>query len=154
MLHVYVTCMYVCMCVYIYIYIYNLKYNFAVVETLRGRDGLPPTPTNVLDASKVGRAAGQPAALEDAHLGRFEVLHLHGLPRGCAFPLSGRNEKPNRTGRFEPNRTEPFNFGTGRNRTRNRTEPNRTEPRRVRKTQAEPRRTGESTFPNRTAPNR
>ena len=41
-----------------------------------------------------------------------------------------------------PNRTEPFNSETGRNRTRKRTEPNRTEPRRVLKTQAEPRRTG------------
>ena len=60
----------------------------------------------------------------------------------------------NRTEPAEPNRTEPFNSGTGRNRTRNRTEANRTEPRRVRKTQAEPRRTGENTFPNRTEPNR
>ena len=41
-----------------------------------------------------------------------------------------------------PNRTELFDSGTGRNRTRKRTEPNRTEPLRVRKTQAEPRRTG------------
>ena len=33
--------------------------------------------------------------------------------------IAGRNKKSNRTGR-----TEPFNFGTGRNRTRNRTGPN------------------------------
>ena len=39
----------------------------------------------------------------------------------------------NRTEPAEPNRTKPFDSGTGRNRTRNRTEPNRTEPRRVRK---------------------
>ena len=42
--------------------------------------------------------------------------------------LSGRNKKPNRTRRTEPaepNRTEPFNFGSGRNRTQNRTEPDR-----------------------------
>ena len=57
---------------------------------------------------------------------------------------SGRNRKPNRT---EPNRTEPNGFilepaGTGRNRMQKRTEQNRTEPRRVRKTKAEPRRTG------------
>ena len=44
-----------------------------------------------------------------------------------------------------PNRTEPLNFGTGRNRTRNRTEPNR-------KAQAEPRRTGKNMFTNRTEP--
>ena len=40
---------------------------------------------------------------------------------------------------FEPaeaNQTEPFNSGTGRNRTRKRSEPNRTEPRHVRKMQA------------------
>ena len=59
----------------------------------------------------------------------------------------------NRTEPAEPNGTEPFNSGTGRNRTRKRTEPDRTEPRRVRKTQAEPRRTGEQVFPNRTEPN-
>ena len=34
----------------------------------------------------------------------------------------------NRTESAEPNRTEPINSGTGRNRTRSRTEPNRTEP--------------------------
>ena len=34
----------------------------------------------------------------------------------------------NRTEPAEPKRTEPFNSGTGRNRTRNRTDPNRTEP--------------------------
>ena len=60
----------------------------------------------------------------------------------------------NRTEPAEPNRTEPFNSGTRRNRMQNPTEPNRTEPRRVRKTQAEPRRTGKNTFPNRTEPNR
>ena len=60
----------------------------------------------------------------------------------------------NRTEAAAPNRIEPCNSGTGRNRTRNQTEPNRTEPRRVRKTQAEPRRTGKNTFPNRTEPNR
>ena len=60
--------------------------------------------------------------------------------RGVAFPPEGtpgthplqvpstvRKEKET-----EPNRTEPFDSGTGRNRTRNRTEPNRTEPRHVR----------------------
>ena len=52
----------------------------------------------------------------------------------------------NRTEPAEPNQTEPFDSGTGRNRTRKRTEPNRTEPRRVRKTQAKPRRTGEINF--------
>ena len=63
----------------------------------------------------------------------------------------------NRTEPAEPNRTESFNSGTGRNRTRNRTEPNWTESRRVRKTQAEPRRTGKEMFrtePNRTEANR
>ena len=39
----------------------------------------------------------------------------------------------NRTEPAKPNRTEPLNSGTGRNRTRTRTEPNRTEPRRTRK---------------------
>ena len=68
--------------------------------------------------------------------------------------VSGRNKEPNRTGRTEPNRTETLKSGTGRNRTRKRTELNRTEPRRVRKTQAEPRRTGNVNFPNRTEPNR
>ena len=58
----------------------------------------------------------------------------------------------NRTEPAEPNRTEPFHSGTGRNRTRKRTEANRTEPRRVLKAQAEPRRTGTSNFPNRTEP--
>ena len=58
--------------------------------------------------------------------------------------------EPNRT---EPNRTEPFISGTGRNRTRKRSEPNRTQPRRVRKAQAEPRRTGKDICPNRTEPN-
>ena len=53
----------------------------------------------------------------------------------CCF--AGRNKKPKRI---------------GRNRTRNRTEPNRTEPRRVRKAQAELRRTGKCNFPNRTEP--
>ena len=62
---------------------------------------------------------------------------------------AGRNKKPNRTGR-----TEPFYSGTGRNRTRNRTEPNLIEPRRVRKTQAEPRRTGKINLPNQTDMNR
>ena len=61
----------------------------------------------------------------------------------------------NRTEPAEPDRTEPkFSFGTSRNRTRNRTERNRTEPRRVRKTQAEPHRTGNFKFPNRTEPSR
>ena len=60
----------------------------------------------------------------------------------------------NRSEQAEPNRTEAFNSGTGRNRTRNKTEPNRTEPRRVRKSQAEQRRTGKVDFPNRTEPNR
>ena len=59
----------------------------------------------------------------------------------------------NRTEPAEPYRTEPFTSGTGRNRTRNRTEPNRTEPLCVRKTQAEPRRTGKHICPNRTEPN-
>ena len=63
--------------------------------------------------------------------------------------MTGRNKKPNRTGRTEVNWTEPFNSGTGRNRTRkrtepNRTEPNRTEPRRIRKAQAEQHRTGKT----------
>ena len=49
---------------------------------------------------------------------------------------------------------QPFNFGTGQNLTRKRTEPNRSEPRRVQKTQAEPHRTGNLYFPNRTDPNR
>ena len=61
----------------------------------------------------------------------------------------------NRTEPAEPNRTEPCNFGTGRNRTRNRTEPNRTEPRRLqKKTQAELCLTGKTNCPNRTKPNR
>ena len=52
------------------------------------------------------------------------------LPRGAAVEpwQEGRNRKPNRTGRTEPNRTKPFNYGTGRSRTRKQTEPNRTEP--------------------------
>ena len=60
----------------------------------------------------------------------------------------------NRAEPAEPNQTEPFNSGTGRNRTPNRSEPNRTEPRHFRKTQAEPHRTGTNTIPNRTEPNR
>ena len=44
----------------------------------------------------------------------------------------------NRTEAAEPNRTEPFNSGTGRNRTRKRTELHQTEPRSVRNTQTEP----------------
>ena len=61
-------------------------------------------------------------------------------------PLTSMNKKPNRT--------EPLNSGTSRNRTRNRTEPNQTEPRRVRNTQAEPRRTGNNSLsePNGTEP--
>ena len=59
----------------------------------------------------------------------------------------------NRTEQAEVNGTEPCNSGTGRNRTRKRTEPNRPEPRRARKTQAEPRRTGTIICPNRTEPN-
>ena len=60
----------------------------------------------------------------------------------------------NRTEPAGPNRTEPFISGTGRNRTRNRIKPNRNEPRRVRKTQAEPCRTGKKYIsePNRTQP--
>ena len=58
----------------------------------------------------------------------------------------------NRTEPAEPNWTKPFNSGTGRNRTRKRTEPNRTESRRVRKVQAEPRWTGKMQFLNRTEP--
>ena len=69
--------------------------------------------------------------------------------------LSGVNQEGmrNRTEPAKLNRTEPFNSGTGQNRTRKRTEPNRTEPRRVRKTQAELRRTGKLNCPNRTEPN-
>ena len=77
---------------------------------------------------------------------------------GCALQEGIRNQtepnRPNRTGRSEPNGTELFNSGTGRNRTRKRTEPNRTEPRRVPKTQAESRRTRNDHFPNRTESNR
>ena len=51
------------------------------------------------------------------------------------------------------NRTEPFNFGTRRNRNwKRKRKRNRTEPRSVRKTQAELRRTGKTKFPNRTEP--
>ena len=60
----------------------------------------------------------------------------------------------NRTEPAEPNRTEPLNSGTGRNRTRKRTEPNRTEPWHVRKMQAEPHRNRKHIFPNWTEPNR
>ena len=63
---------------------------------------------------------------------------------------TGRNKRPNR----RPNRTEPFNSGTGRNRTRNWTKPKWTEPRLVWKTLAEPRRTVKHDIPNRTEPNR
>ena len=50
------------------------------------------------------------------------------LGANLAAPMTGRNEKPNQTGRTEPNRTEPNRLipepaGTGRG-----TEPNRTEP--------------------------
>ena len=71
------------------------------------------------------------------------------LGANLAAQMTGRNEKPNRTGR-----TEPLNSGTGRNWTLNRTEPNRTEQRRVRKIQAEPRRSGKTNIsePNRTEP--
>ena len=62
---------------------------------------------------------------------------------------TGMNEKANPIGRSEPNRTFEF-----RNRPEPDAEPNRTEPRRVRTTQAEPRRSGEKTFPNRIEPNR
>ena len=68
--------------------------------------------------------------------------------------ITGRSKKPNRTGRIEPNRSEPFHSGTGRNRTRKRAAPKRTEPRRVRKAQAEPHRSWENVFPNRTELNR
>ena len=95
----------------------------------------------------------------------FDVCYRHVCLESLRFGISSgefldtvfRQEGiGNRTEPAEPNRTEPnrtVNFVTGRNRTRNRTEPNRTEPRRVRKTQAEPRRTGKMncrTEPNRT----
>ena len=57
----------------------------------------------------------------------------------------------NRTEPAEPNRAETFDSGTDRNRTQNRTEPDR---RRVRKTKAQPRRTGKCSVPNRTESNR
>ena len=50
--------------------------------------------------------------------------------------IAGRNKKPNRTGRTEPNRLISETAGTERG-----PEPNRTEPRRVQKAQAEPHRT-------------
>ena len=62
-----------------------------------------------------------------------------------ARPKSSQ-EVRNRTGSAEPNRAEPFDSGTGRNLTRKRTEQIRTEPRRVRKAQAEVRRTGKELF--------
>ena len=45
------------------------------------------------------------------------------LGANLAAPMTGRNEKPNRTGRTEPNRLIPEPAGTGRG-----TEPNRTGP--------------------------
>ena len=78
-----------------------------------------------------------------------DAEHGHGLNAlRSRDMITGREELET-----EPNRTEPFNSVTGWNRMRNRTEPNRTVPRRVRKTQAEPNRTGKQIFV-RTEPNR
>ena len=91
----------------------------------RRRPRLPPGPP--LSSS---------SPLDSPHRTIRTVLEPKRL-RAVLYQLAGRNKKPNRTGR-----TEPFNSGTGRTRTRKRTELNRTEPRRVRKSQAELRRTG------------
>ena len=63
--------------------------------------------------------------------------------------ISGRNEKPNRTGRTEPNRVIPQPAGTGRG-----TEPNRTGPSHGVSEKCKPNRveSGNKTFPNRTEP--
>ena len=85
-------------------------------------------------------------------LGRFNQFTIACLSY-TSF-VDGQEKIRNRTGPAEPNRTDPLNFGNGRNRTQNRTEPNRTEPPCVRKTQAEPHRTGKNNCPepNRTEP--
>ena len=118
----------------------------------------------IKETARAFSRAAQPEELQRMHKRRHRVVPVQdddclvrlGVPVfGLIF--TGRNKKPNRTGKTEPNRTEPFNSGTGRNRTRKRTEPNRTEPdwterRYVKKTQAELRRTGKNNCPNRTEP--
>ena len=67
---------------------------------------------------------------------------------------ANKNRKEQETEPNRPNRTEPSNFGTGRNQTRDRTEPNQTETWRVQKAQAQPHRSRKKHVPNRTEPNR
>ena len=73
------------------------------------------------------------------------------LGANLTAPMTGKNEKPNRTGRTEPNRLIPEPAGIGRG-----TEPNRTGTSQGVSEKRKPNRVepGNKSFPNRTEPNR
>ena len=127
---VFVVCLihiYIYMYIYIYIYIYTHSYSYVGICSLC-----------IKHISKL-------ALLTCLELLETCLVVLMFIVTYCYLQEGIRS----RTGRTEPNRLIPESAGT---RTRKRTEPSRTEPRRVRKTQAEPRRTEKLNFPNRTVP--
>ena len=114
-------CMYVCMCVcmyvcmYVCIYTYTCIYIYIYIYIYLHKSG-----------ALRFRPRGRYFYSKDLWVTKAQPPTE--LPMESPSKHTGRNRQPNRTGRTEPNRTEPFS-GTGRNRTRNRTEPNRTKPR-------------------------
>ena len=89
--------------------------------------------------------------------GAYSALYIRGrkmvLKIWFLIWHEGVSKKPNRNGRTEPNRTEPFNSGTGWNPTRNRTGPSHDASEKCRPNRVEPGQLIVRTEPNRTEPN-
>ena len=136
--------MYMYMCVYVYIYIYIYIYIYMYIHIYRERERERFTPRSSKKPNRTGRTEPDRLILEPGQnrtRKRIEVLFAVTEPNQTSF----RGFFPRL-----PNRSSFRGFlkETAI------TEPKRTEPGRVRKTQAEPRRTGKNKFTNRTEPSR
>ena len=107
---------YICICIAVYIYIYipfkirvyyHHRHHYYLFDYAGSEEVLYQTPI-------VEDYPGGPSSI---------ALHLASVSRFHMGASALQEGIRNRTEQAEPNRTEPFNFGTGRKRTRNRTGP-------------------------------